>query len=129
MMNDEYSYFIIHTSYFISMPDLIAQCVEPQQRWRRSLPEGQAVLLGRLVGTCAVPCDQHVSRRHARLLWFGKRLEGVRLPETRNPIFLCGREVEEFTIGPGENFVIGQTNFTLADQRVNVTADAPQPIQ
>jgi adenylate cyclase len=111
------------------MPDLIAQGVEPQQRWRRSLPEGQAVLLGRLGGTWAVPWDQHVSRRHARLLWSGKRLEVVRLPETRNPIFLCGKEVEQFSIEPGENFVIGQTNFTLADQRVNITADAPHPVQ
>ena len=111
------------------MPDLIAQGVEPQQRWRRSLPEGQAVLLGRLGGTWAVPWDQHVSRRHARLLWSGKRLEVARLPETRNPIFLRGKEVDQFSIEPGEHFVIGQTSFTLADQRVNITADAPQPVQ
>jgi adenylate cyclase len=111
------------------MPDLIAQGVEPQQRWRRSLPEGQAVLLGRLGGTWAVPWDQHVSRRHARLLWSGKRLEVTRLTETRNPIFLRGKEVEQFSVEPGEHFVIGQTSFTLADQRVNITADAPQPVQ
>ncbi|MCC6126121.1 MAG: adenylate/guanylate cyclase domain-containing protein [Pirellulales bacterium] len=111
------------------MPDLIAQGVEPQQRWRRSLPEGQAVLLGRMSGTWAVPWDQHVSRRHARLLWSGKRLEVVRLPETRNPIFLRGKEVERFTIEPGEHFVIGQTSFTLADQRVNISVEAPQPVQ
>jgi adenylate cyclase len=111
------------------MPDLIAQGVEPQQRWRRSLPEGQAVFLGRLGGTWAVPWDQHVSRRHARLLWSGKRLEVARLPETHNPIFLRGKEADQFTIEPGEHFVIGQTSFTLADQRVNITADAPQPVQ
>ncbi len=111
------------------MPDLIAQGVEPQQRWRRSLPEGQSVLLGRLGGTWAVPWDQHVSRRHARLLWSGKQLEVVRLSETHNPIFVHGKEVERFFIEPGEHFVIGQTSFTLADQRANVTADAPQPVQ
>jgi hypothetical protein len=111
------------------MPDLIAQGVEPQQRWRRTLPEGQPVLLGRLGGTWAVPWDQHVSRRHARLLWSGKRLEVVRLPDTRNPIFVRGKETDEFSLEPGEHFVIGQTSFTLADQRVNITADAPQPVQ
>ena len=111
------------------MPDLIAQGIEPQQRWRRSLPERQAVMLGRLSGTWAVPWDQHVSRRHARLIWSGKQLEVVRLPDTRNPIFLRGKEVDQFSIEPGEHFVIGQTSFTLADQRVNITADAPQPVQ
>ena len=85
------------------MPDLIAQGVEPQQRWRRSLPEGESVLLGRLTGTWAVPWDQHVSRRHARLLWSGKRLEVAKLPDTRNPIFLRGKEVDQFMIEPGEH--------------------------
>ena len=69
------------------MPDLIAQGVEPQQRWRRSLPEGESVLLGRLTGTWAVPWDQHVSRRHARLLWSGKRLEVVRAAGYAEPDF------------------------------------------
>ena len=111
------------------MPDLIAQGIEAQQRWRRALPEGQEVRLGRLGGTWAVPWDHQVSRRHARLLWNGTRLEVARLPDARNPIFLRGKEVDRFTIEPGEHFVIGQTTFTLADQQVNVTADAPQPVQ
>ena len=111
------------------MPDLIAQGIEPQQRWRRGLPEGQEVTLGRLGGTWAVPWDPHVSRRHAQLLWNGSHLEVIRLADTRNPIFLNGKEVDRFTIEPGDHFVIGQTSFTLADQRVNITADAPQPVQ
>jgi adenylate cyclase len=111
------------------MPDLIAQGNEPQQRWRRSLPEGQDVLLGRLTGAWEVPWDPHVSRRHAQLHWNGSRLEVVRLPETRNPIYLRGKECDRFTIEPGEHFVIGQTTFTLADQRVNITAYQQQPVQ
>jgi len=111
------------------MPDLIAQGMEPQQRWRRGLPEGQEITLGRLGGTWAVPWDPHVSRRHAQLFWNGKCLKVTRLAETRNPIFLLGKEVDRFTIEPGDHFVIGQTSFTLADQRVNITADAPQPVQ
>jgi adenylate cyclase len=111
------------------MPDLIAQGIEPQQRWRRGLPDAQEVTIGRLGGTWAVPWDAHVSHRHAQLFWNGARLEVTRLPNSRNPIFLLGKEVDRFSIQPGDHFVIGQTSFTLADQRVNITADAPQPVQ
>ncbi len=111
------------------MPDLIAQGIEPQQRWRRTLPDAQEVTLGRLGGTWAVPWDPHVSHRHAQLFWNGARLEVTRLPDTRNPIFLLGKEADRFSIQAGDHFVIGQTSFTLADQRVNITADAPQPVQ
>lgn len=111
------------------MPDLIAQGIEAQQRWRRMLPEGEPIVLGRLGGVWAVPWDHHVSRRHARLLWNGRALEVARLPDARNPLFLRGKEVDRCTLAPGEHFVIGQTTFTLADQQVNVTTDAPAPVQ
>ncbi len=87
------------------------------------------MILGRLGGTWAVPWDPHVSHRHAQLFWNGSRLEVTRLPNSRNPIFLLGKEADRFSIQPGDHFVIGQTSFTLADQRVNITADAPQPVQ
>ena len=93
------------------------------------MPDGQEVVLGRLGGTWAVPWDPHVSHHHAQLLWNGSRLEVARLPNTRNPIFVLGKEMERFSIQAGDHFVIGQTSFTLADQRVNITADAPQPVQ
>jgi adenylate cyclase len=111
------------------MPDLIAQGTEAQQRWRRTLPEGETIVLGRLGGVWAVPWDRQVSHRHASLLWNGTVLEVVRLPDARNPLFLRGMETERCRIEPGEHFVIGQTTFTLADQQVNVTADAPAPVQ
>ena len=111
------------------MPDLIAQGIEAQQRWRRTLPEGQTIVLGRLGGVWAVPWDHHVSRRHVRLECKGNRLEVERLPESRNPLFLHGKEVDACTLAPGEHFVIGQTTFTLADQQVDVTSDAPAPVQ
>ncbi|MBN2473819.1 MAG: hypothetical protein JXB62_04385 [Pirellulales bacterium] len=111
------------------MPDLIAQGVEPQQRWRRSLPQEQPVLLGRVAGVWAAPWDQHISRQHVRLQWTGGGLQVTRLPRTRNPVFFSGREEARFTLRPGEHFVIGQTTFTLADQRVSITADAPEPVQ
>ncbi len=110
------------------MPDLIAQGIEAQQRWRRMLPEGQGIVLGRTGGNWAVPWDSHISRRHAELLWNGK-LEVTRLPEARNPIFFRGQEVEQCALSPGEHFVIGQTTFTLANQQATVAADAPEPLQ
>jgi adenylate cyclase len=111
------------------MPDLIAQGIEAHQRWRRTLPDGQPIVLGRLAGVWAVPWDHHVSRRHVQIICKGDRLEVLLLPEARNPLFLHGGEVDRCTIAPGEHFVIGQTTFTLADQQVNVTADSPAPVQ
>jgi adenylate cyclase len=111
------------------MPDLIAQGIEAQQRWRRTLPEGQEIILGRLGGVWAAPWDHHVSRRHVRLLCSGNRLEVVRLSDAQNPLFLNGKEVERCTLMPGEHFVVGQTTFTLADQQVNVATDPPAVVQ
>jgi adenylate cyclase len=51
------------------------------------------------------------------------------LPDARNPVYLHGEEQTGFSLQPGEHFVIGQTTFTLADQRVSITADAPEPVQ
>jgi adenylate cyclase len=111
------------------MPDLIAQGVEAQQRWRRSLPEGQAVVLGRSGGIWAVPWDQHVSRKHVSMCWEGDHLEVAQLPEASNPVYSHGKEESRFSLLPGEHFVIGQTTFTLADQRVSMAADLPEPLQ
>lgn len=109
------------------MADLIAQGTDPQQRWRRCLPEQRPVVVGR-VGTWAVAWDPHVSRRHARLLFDGQQLHVARLPEARNPIYYLGQQQDEFTLAPGGLFVIGQTSFTLADQQVDLTVDAPRPL-
>ena len=111
------------------MPDLIAQGEEPQQRWRRTLPEGEWLVLGRAAGLWSVPWDHHVSRRHARLRLRGNELEVAQLPDARNAIFLRGQESREFSLRPGEHFVIGNTTFTLVDQRVSLSADIPRPVQ
>jgi adenylate cyclase len=111
------------------MADLIAQGEEAQQRWRRPLPSGESLVLGRAPEVWNVPWDPHVSRRHARLEWDGWRLHVVRLAESHNPIFFRGKQSERFSLVPGEHFVIGATTFTLADQQVCVTADAPLPVQ
>jgi len=111
------------------MADLIAQGDEPQERWRRTLPQGERVTMGRCSGAWAVPWDPHISRRHVELRFEDERLTVRRLGGSRNPVFFHGRETEQFTLSPGEHFVIGGTTFTLAVQRVAVTADVPPPLQ
>ena len=111
------------------MADLIAQGDAAQQRWRRALPDGVEVVLGRTAGGWAVPWDTHVSRKHVSLRYDKGQLHVTRFPDTRNPVYFRGKAAERFSLRAGEHFVIGQTRFTLADQRVNLTVDAPQPIQ
>lgn len=109
------------------MAHLIAQGDLPQQRWRRSLPEGRPVVLGRAAGGFDVPWDSHVSRRHAELTLEDERLDVRRIASSRNPIFAQGVERDAFTIDPGEHFVIGQTTFTLARESVDVSLQTPPP--
>lgn len=109
------------------MPDLIAQGAEPEQRWRRALPPGRKCALGRSSGAWAVPWDDRISRRHVEVCWDQGELQIEKVPEARNPIFFRGRQRDSFAIKPGEHFVIGGTTFTLADEHVEVSIDAPQP--
>jgi len=111
------------------MPDLIAQGKELQHRWRRPLPEGQPVVLGRASGVWSVPWDPHISRQHAELTWKSDRLEVVQLSTARNPIYVRGNESARFSLLPGEHFVIGDSTFILADQQIQLSGDSPQPIQ
>ena len=111
------------------MPDLIAQGVLTQQRWRRRLPTDQVVVLGRGSAGFAVDWDDRISRQHAELRWRDGRLQVRKLDSARNPIFARGAEVEQCELLPGEHFVIGQTSFTLVEQRVDVSAGAPLPLE
>jgi adenylate cyclase len=111
------------------MADLIAQGTETQQRWRRTLPDDQPVVLGRAAGVWSIPWDPHVSRQQVEVAWREGRLKVKQLPAARNPIFFRGKEATEFSLEPGEHFVVGQTTFTVVDQRVQVAGDAPQPVQ
>lgn len=111
------------------MADLIAQGTSPRNRWRRTLPPGKSVVLGRTSTGWSIAWDNRVSREHAEILWDGRRLEVRQLPTARNPIYIKGRQATTFDIGPGEHFVISETTFTLADERVNVSFDVPEPSQ
>lgn len=112
------------------MPDLIAQGIQPADRWRRSLPiavDAEPVTLGRTAQGWAVPWDDRISRNHATVRWNGHRLEVSRLIDARNPIFYRGLRKDQFEIGIGDHFVIGQTTFSLVDQRVRVVSELNEP--
>ena len=110
------------------MPDLIAQGPLRQNRWRRSLPEGHEVVVGRTSGTWATPWDDHISRRHATLRCEKGNVMIEMLSSARNPIFYQGQQVPTATLEIGEHFVIGETTFTITDGRVNVSLDMPHPV-
>jgi adenylate cyclase len=109
------------------MADLIAQGSEFSQRWRRSLPSDQPIVVGRQSGQWSTPWDDHISRQHVQLEWNGKRLMVEQLPTARNPVFVHGNVEKTFSLVPGEHFVIGNTTFTLSSERLQVTLDVPRP--
>jgi adenylate cyclase len=88
----------------------------------------EPVVLGRASHGWAVPWDDRVSRKHAKIIWDGRSLNVAKLNEARNPIFFRGVRKDEFEAGIGDHFVIGQTTFSIVDQRIRVLAtDEDQP--
>jgi len=112
------------------MADLIAQGPERDQRWRRELNPHEAMSVGRTHGW-KTPWDRAISQQHVTLAWDGNTLSVERVGTARNPIFFQGLEVESFECQAGEFFVIGQTTFTLADEKIDVTIahETPQKQQ
>ena len=84
-------------------------------------------VIGRQSGEWSTPWDDRISRRHVAVLLQGDRLNVDLLPEARNPAFYRGHQSDQFSLRAGDHFVIGQTTFTLADERVHVSLDLPRP--
>ncbi len=110
------------------MAHLIAQGPETHHRWRRKLPANQTCVLGRTQAVWSAPWDDHISSQHIEFCWERDRLKVRRLDDARNPVFFGGREVDEFSVETGQHFVIGGTTFSVADEQVAVTIDAPDPL-
>jgi adenylate cyclase len=100
------------------MPDLIAQGPSSEDRWRRELPEpasGVDVMIGRSGADWNVPWDSMISRSHVRLTPVrDDRVEVLCMATARNAVFHRGNKAMQFTLVPGDHFVIGSTTFTLA---------------
>ena len=110
------------------MHQIIAQGTQPSLRWRRCLRAGQRQVIGRTCGPWSVPWDDHISRRHVILEVQANGLSVQRYGEARNPVFFQGQEADRFVVEIGQHFVIGSTTFTVTEDRVDVTEDAPQPV-
>ncbi len=110
------------------MAELVANGTDGRNRWRRTLPPGEPVVLGRSA-PWAVPWDEHISRRHAELCWRDGRLEVRQLPSARNPVYVDGTPTPQAEISPGQHFVIGTTTFLLTDEEVHVSLDLPRPAE
>jgi adenylate cyclase len=97
------------------MADLIAQGPGSGEHWRRPLPEGRAVVLGR-EADWDVPWERFLSRRHAELTWQDGRLAVRRLPSGHNPLFTQGEAADSLLLQPGEHFVLGTTTLTVSQR-------------
>jgi adenylate cyclase len=109
------------------MADLIAQGAKPEDRWRRKLQSGERHVIGRTAGPWSVPWDDRISRRHVEVAYKDGRLHVELLPGARNPIFFRGYRSDQFSLRPGDHFVIGKTTFSLVEEKVDVSLDLPQP--
>ena len=79
-------------------------------------------------GEWAVGWDRQISRSHVELLWKHGRLTVRRLENATNPVFSSGKPSDRFHLKPGQQFVIGSTVFTLADEKVTVAAEDRSPV-
>ena len=89
---------------------------------------GRPQEIGRSCGFWSVAWDDHISRRHVVVEVQENGLSVQRLDEARNPVFFQGQEADRFVVETGQHFVIGTTTFTVTEDRVDVTEDAPQPV-
>jgi adenylate cyclase len=106
------------------MADLVAQGKQAEQRWRRHLPVDRALMLGR-DGAFAIPWDRFISRQHVQLTWHKGLLHVEKLSGAHNPVFVQGQEESQFTLRPGEHFVIGETVFLLEEDMPSPSSDPP----
>ena len=75
-----------------------------------------------------VPWESSLSRNHVDLRWVKGRLEIARIDSATNPLYFKGVEQDRFVMELGEHFVVGETTFSLVEDRVSVAHDDPTPL-
>ena len=110
------------------MLELIAQGKTAHDRWRKVVLQDLPFVVGRSSHDWSVAWDEKISRSHARLKLNNGKLEVEKLASATNPVFYQGAEKQQFSIYPGEHFVIGDTTFTLANDSAFATLELPSPI-
>ena len=111
------------------MPGPPAQGQQPDGRWRERLEPGIAQTIGRQAEGWSVPWDYLVSRQHVEVVYENGQLLVKQLPTARNAVFYRGQQEAQFSLKPGEHFVIGRTTFTFGDTRVSGPTDLPPPTE
>ena len=111
------------------MFELIAQGSQPEERWRRRIPEDTVIEIGRQTRPLSVGWDRKVSRKHILVEIINGRLKVQKLDVAVNPVFYHGVELKSFYVSPGEHFVVGDTKFSFTNDQVFVSLDAPNPIR
>lgn len=110
------------------MLELVAVGPEPGQRWRRPIPENQAIHLGRSPDHgWSVPWDLRISRDHAELQLVDGQLMIHCFDGALNPAYFEGEEIRQFSLPVGETFRIGATTFRF--ERGAETLAATEPAQ
>lgn len=96
------------------MLELMVNGPEANQQWRREIPPGEVVRIGRAPRSgWAVPWDLLISREHCEIVLKGQSIGVKRLDAARNPVYLNEVDTREFNISPGQGFRIGETMFQL----------------
>jgi adenylate cyclase len=108
------------------MAELIAAGDQPSEQWRRTLPAGQTVILGR-DGDWNAPWERWLSRRHAELLYQEGLLQVRQLPTAHNPLYFRGQATACLRLRPGESFVVGTTSFRLSEEPATTLPES-QPV-
>jgi adenylate cyclase len=76
-----------------------------------------------------IPWEVKLSRNHAELRFGQGRLEVRALEDVKNPLFFKGKEEKSFSMQVGDHFVVGETTFTLNEDRVSVASDEATPLE
>lgn len=96
------------------MLELIVNGPEANQQWRREIPAGEVVRIGRAPRNgWAVPWDLLISREHCEITLSDNLVTVKRLDAARNPVYFQEVDTREFSITAGQGFRIGQTMFQL----------------
>jgi adenylate cyclase len=96
------------------MLELMVNGPEANQQWRREIPAGEVIRIGRAPRSgWAVPWDLLISREHCEIELKGQSIGVKRLDAARNPVYLNEVDTREFNISAGQEFRIGQTMFHL----------------
>ena len=76
------------------MAYLVAQGPAAHHRWRRSIPTGKTVTIGRADDCWQVDWDSQVSRKHCDLTASSDSLVISMRSEASNPVFVNGEAIE-----------------------------------